>query len=188
MIFKVFAILSLFVAFGQICYAQHSTSPITQTQALREVKVKSFGGWKEAVSERGRFRILFPGTPRVSDDVVTMTGFKFTARPGANWFAYFSDLDITVTDHALLREKYRVGANASSHDGTKLLRQSDVYLNGKLGSELVLKGRGTMSYMRTFLVGSRIWVLSVDSFRNTNRGSTPPRDVQRFFDSFTFWE
>ncbi len=188
MIFKVFSVLSLFVCLGQLCHAQPTAPTINKAQALREVKVKSFGAWKETVSEQGRFRVLFPGTPNVSDEVVTMPGFKFTSRPGANWFAYFSDLSATVTDHVQLRNKYRESVKAITQDGSRLLRQTDIYLNGKLGTEFVLKGRGRISYMRGFLVGSRMWLLSVDFSKSTNRGSTIPRDVQVFFDSFTFWE
>ncbi len=117
-----------------------------------------------------------------------MTGFRFTSRPGANWFAYVSDLSTTVTDDVQRRNKYRESVKAIAHDGARVLRQNDIYLNGKLGTEFVLKGRGTMSYMRGFLVGNRMWVLSVDAFKTTNRGSTTPKDVQWFFDSFTFWE
>jgi hypothetical protein len=54
----------LFVLYlSQTGCGQTSTLHLDKAQALRDVKVKSVGGWKEAISDKGRFRILFPGEP-----------------------------------------------------------------------------------------------------------------------------
>ena len=156
---------------------------------MSALKVTSAEGWKAAVSEEGRFRVLFPtafkgGTERNTD----MKGFKcFEA--GTNWFAYYNDFDQPrASDDSHLRVAYRGSVESLTKGGSRLLSQKDVYLNGRLGTEFVLELPGRVSYMRAFLFLRRMYTLAVDRTRIANGDPTIPQDVQQFFDSFTYWD
>ena len=177
---------SLLLCLAQLCCGQ-TTTPIDKTRALQNIKIVSASGWKEVMSDEGRFRVLFPGNPVVSKDVANMTGFKLSGS-GANWLAYYSDFGRHAANDETLRNNYRQSVEAIARNGSTVVRQNDIYVLGKLGTEFVLQRAGTTSYMRGLLVGSRFWTLAVDSSTEANRDFSNPKDVQQFFDSFTFWE
>ena len=172
-------------AAGAAC-AQKGAAAIDRDAALKGVKVTAVNGWKEATSEKGRFRILFPRQPEVADEPV---GRGFELKDGkAKWFALYVDFDHAVTaDDAALRQKYKESAEALASKGSKLIRSSDVTLNGRLGREIILVGRGAKSYLRTFQIGSRLYTLAVDVYGDSGEADEMPPEVQQFFDSFTFW-
>ncbi|HEV7860392.1 MAG TPA: hypothetical protein VGO91_17375 [Pyrinomonadaceae bacterium] len=172
---------------GQINCGQTTPHPLDKTQALKDVKVSSVNGWKEMVLDKGRFRVLFPREPETEDNPA-MHGYKLKSAE-TNWFAYYNDFEEPRTnDETKLRDAYHKSVEALTKKGSKLLKQVDVRLNGRLGSEFVLEGPGTVSYMRAFMIGRRLYTLVVDSKRAVNGDATIPQDVQQFFDSFTFWD
>jgi hypothetical protein len=165
---------------------------IDKDQALKDVKVLAITGWQEVISDQGRFRILFPREPEI---------INIGNRPGAmygyrlidgetNWFAQYQDLGGEVPGgEKQLRNAYQKSVEAViKKRGAKLLRQSDAVLNGRLGTEFITEVQGSVTYTRAFQIHSRLYTVEVDSKRAVNRDSTLPRDVQQFFDSFTFWE
>ena len=183
---SLFILLLLFtVSCGQV--ARKLTS---KDQALKGVKVSAVSGWKELVSDKGHFRILFPADPTVVDgDPVGLQGYKLISGE-KNWFSYRYDYaEPKSDDEAQLRTAYRQSVEAiTKRPGTKLLSQSDVKLNGWLGSEFVIESPSAISYMRAFQVHSRLFTLSVDVKKHGEVNPAIPQDVQQFFDSFTFWE
>jgi hypothetical protein len=169
--------------------AQSRPKPVTKARALSALRLTSVEGWKEAISEEGRFRVLFPGIFKGGNERNTdMKGFKcFQAE--TNWFAYYNDFDQPrASDDAHLRVAYRGSVEALTKAGSRLLSQKDVSLNGRLGTEFVLESAGRVSYMRAFLFLRRMYTLAVDRTRVTNGDPTIPEDVQQFFDSFTYWD
>jgi hypothetical protein len=146
-------------------------------------------GWQEAISEGGRFRIAFPGRPAATDsEPGGLRGFKFYNGDG-NWFALYADVtgEAADPDEAQLRGAYRASVASLTKRGARLLSQSEVRVNGRLGMEFVLEQPSAKSYMRVFRAGQRIYTVAVDVTAADVSGGVPP-DVRRFLDSFTFWD
>ena len=173
---------------SQIACGQAVRPSVSKAQAMKDVKAPIIAGWHEAISDEGRFRILFPGQPRADAEVRSMKGFKFFAAE-ANWFAYYTDFDQPrASDDAHLRSAYNDSVEDITKNGKQLLSQKDVFLNGRLGSEFIIEAPGTVSYMRAYLFGRRMYTLAVDRKRVANGDATIPNDVQQFFESFTYWD
>src|SRR4051794_23793696 len=87
--------------------AQDSSSSITKASALKNTRVLSLPGWSEAVSDECHFRVLFPGQPKIDDDVASIKGFK-VANSSGKWTASCADLGRTVpNEEAALRQLYQ---------------------------------------------------------------------------------
>lgn len=182
--------LTLFaLCLHQISCGQASQPSLDKAQVLKTVKVQSVADWKEVISDTGRFRILFPDEPEKSDKSIgdfTEQGYKLHSGE-TFWMAYYSDFQRPIVGEAALRDAYQKSAAGLTGKGSKLLRQNDIILNGRLGTEMILKARNTV-FMRGFLIGRRMYVLEVDRPDVPDGDSTIPDDVRQFFDSFTFWE
>ena len=169
-------------------FTQNSAPTITRADALKSVRVSSLPGWFEFVSEESRFRILFPGAPKPNNDVSTMKGFKFEDASG-HWAAWCSDLGVTApNDNSLLRDQYQRAIAAMTHGNNRLFVSGDVFLNGRLGAEVIIQRSSRVDYIRTFAFGRRLYTLTVTRKRTNGVGSDVPQDVQEFFDSFTYWD
>ena len=178
-----------------VCCAQTAAPRVGKVEALKAAKVGARDGWKEAVSDAGRFRILFRGEPEVADEP-TGRGFEMRGER-LKWFALYNDFDFQVDDDdTTLTQKYKESVESLTKRGSKLLSRSEVNLNGRTGVEFILlgpagpasSGQRAKSYMRAFQVGSRLYTLAVDDYSDLSEAATVPPDVRTFFDSFTFWE
>ncbi|HEX7314230.1 MAG TPA: hypothetical protein VF297_09925 [Pyrinomonadaceae bacterium] len=175
------------------CYGQTPRPRVGKSEAVRLVKVASLAGWKEAVSDAGRFRILFRGEPEVADEP-TGRGFEMRGER-VKWFALYHDFEVQVDDDdTTLTRKYKESIEAVAEKrGSKLLARNSVTLNGRPGVGFILlgpagPGQRAKSYMRAFQVGSRLYTLAVDDYGDVTESAVVPAEVQTFFDSFTFWE
>lgn len=167
--------------------AQVTKPPITREHALAQLKGISGKGWKEVISDEGRFRVVFPAESVVpEDDVISVRGYKLVIGE-VKWSAVYSDLDYSLDSVSRIRETYHRGMEAMLKNGTKLVRQRDVIMNGRLGNEVILQNQKSRTFMMTFLIASRLYVVSVDIKDSRIEENDIPQDVQRFFDSFTFW-
>ena len=176
------------IPFSELACGQGADSSVSKATALKGLKIQATEGWQESNSDEWRFRVLFPGPGILEQDRGPMKGFRFVG-PDANWFVYASDFDLPrSSDDQDLRPAYRGSAEALTKNGSQLLNQSDVFLHGRLGTQIVLQGSGTISYMRAFLFERTMYTLAVDRKRTANGDATIPSDVQKFFDSFTYWD
>ncbi len=117
-----------------------------------------------------------------------LEGYKLT-QDETDWAAQYVEFDEEKTDdEQLLREAYRGSAEAMGKNRGRLLKQSDVILNGRLGTEFIIEERNAATYMRVFLIGQHMYTLTVVRKKVAPGSSTFPQDVQQFFDSFTFWD
>jgi hypothetical protein len=184
---------ALLLCLTLVSCGQTSRPRVAKGAALKSVKVAALEGWKEAVSDTGRFRILFHGEPLVADEPVG-AGFEMKSNK-VKWFALYYDYQFENNDNdATVRKKYNESVEALAKKGSKLLlAKRDLTLNGRPGVEFILLGPGgggewAKSYMRSFMVGSRLYTLAVDDYINVSEAVEVPAEVQNFFDSFTFWE
>lgn len=173
----------------QICCGQAKKPLVFRKQALETVKIRSLEGWKEAISDDGRLRVLFPNDFVVvnSGDRGRFQGFKFKS-DDASWVAYYTDSTHSRSTDEELRAAYRGSVEALTKKGAKLLKQDDIILNDRLGIEFVLQNSFATSYLRSFLIGDRQYILSVDVNNMKDSSGSIPQNIQQFFDSFTFWE
>jgi len=163
---------------------------VAREQAIKQVKVSSLPDWQEAISEDGRFRVLFPGSfKRGVERGTSEKGFKLI-QPDTNWFAYYVDYDRPMpNDESYLRNAYKGSVSAITRNGRFLLGQRDVFLNNRLGSEFVVDGPGRISYGRAFVAGRRMYILNVDrKVGDAIVNASIPADIKQFFDSFTYWD
>ena len=169
-------------------YAQTSSSQITKTKALQNVRVSSVPGWFELVSDENKFRVLFPARPKIDNDVISMKGFK-VANDSGKWAAFCSDLGRPAPDdEPALRNLYQQSIDSMTRNKTYLLASGDVFLNGRLGIDFRIRGLSHTSYTRAFAVGRRLYILSVEQKKTANSEPETPPEVQQFFDSFAYWD
>ena len=167
---------------------QDSSLSITKASALKNTRVMSLPGWSEVVSDESHFRILFPGQPKIDDDVASIKGFKLTNSSG-KWSASCADLGRKVpNEETALRQLYQQSMAAMTRNKTYLLADSDVFLNGRLGTEFRIRGLSQTSYTRAFVFGRRLYTLSVTRKKTAEVSADNPPDVQQFFDSFAYWD
>ena len=181
-----FLAAALLVSYPAAASAQNSS--VTKENALGNVRVSSIPGWFEFVSEQYRFRILFPGAPQHDNDVASMKGFKVTNASG-HWAAWCSDLGREApNEESILRSAYQRTIETMTSHRTSLFVSGDVFLNGRLGAELIIDEGGRTSYVRAFIFGRKLYTLSVTRKKGSPGGNTLPSDVRQFFDSFTYWD
>ncbi len=182
----ILAILSV-LCIAQVSCGQTPKPLLDKAQALRDVKVKSVYGGKEVVSDEGRFRIVFPDkSVEIYDEVISLHGFQLRIGK-TKWSMLYSDLDYSINDNTQAREKYHRSVEAVTWNGSKLIRQNDVVLNGKLGDEVIFSKEQSKTFIRSFIVNNRLYSVSVDIKDSADESSEIPKDIQQFFDSFTFW-
>lgn len=168
-------------------YAQTSEQ-VTKANALKKVGVTSLPGWSEVLSDKNKFRVLFPGQPQVDDDVISMPGFRLTNASG-KWSVFCADLRGNVPkDESSLRDLYQRSMDSMTHNKTFLLASQDVFLNGRLGIEFRIRGLAQTSYTRAFASSRSLYTLSVSRKNPKNPEADTPQDVQQFFDSFAYWD
>lgn len=163
--------------------------PLAKSEAIRKAPVGAIPDWRETISDKGRFRILFPGPAQVDNNVVSAVGLR-VIEPNTSWNVFYSDLDrIVPINEAAFRKAYRAGLNGLTGEGRVLLSQKDVYLNGRLGTEFIIEGAALTSYMRVFVVGRRLYTLAAHRKQvDASNKANIPTDVRHFFDSFAYWE
>jgi hypothetical protein len=185
----IMAVASTPMASGRITASvQQPASQVTKASALQNVRISSLPGWSEAVSDEGRFRILFPGNPKIDDDVVSTKGFKLASSSG-KWSALCADLGRTVpNDESALRQVYQQSMDAITRNKTYLIASGDVFINGRLGIEFRIRGLSQTSYTQAFVFGRRLYTISVTRKKTDQVSAENPSDVQQFFDSFAYWD
>lgn len=167
--------------------AQASSSPISRAEALSTVRFSSAPGWYEFLSEQCRFRVLFPGAPRTGV-VASSKGFELDSG-SEEWAARCGDLrEIAPNETALLRLRYQQMIATMTHGSNRLFVSGDVMLNGRLGAEVIVQRSSRINYVRLFAYGRRLYTLTVTRKRTKQLRDGIPEDVQKFFDSFTYWD
>ena len=107
----------------------------------------------------------------------------------SEWAARCGDLRVTApNDNSLLRSTYQQMIATMTHGNNRLFVSGDVFLNGRLGAEVIIQRSNRIDYVRTFAFGRRLYTLTVTRKRGNQVRDGVPDDVQKFFDSFTYWD
>lgn len=175
------------LALGLLGSAASAQSGLSRSEAIKAVSVVTIPNWKEFSSAEGKFRVLFPGEPKLDDDVISMKAWRISIGD-THWSVNFSDFDSKDPDDEHLRAVYKSSLGPTIHKGERLLFQRDFRLNGRLGSEVAIASPIKTRYMRALLLSQRLYLLAVERKSAAGTNTAVPTDVQQFFDSFAYWE
>lgn len=145
-------------------------------------------GWKEVSSRQGRFRVLFPGSPRLHQRTMASpvgpvddTAYLLDT-PDRSVMVSFADFTGYARKDADLMGIIQEGRDAvRKHLRGVLVQEKDIQLNGNPGKEVAIQtpNQGT-AYLRWYAVKRRLYTLTIMGTK-----TTPPADeVAWFFDSF----
>ena len=144
------------------------------------------------VSERGRFSIRFTKQPTYDVQEFGPTvvhEFKVIDR-GTEWRVTYTDFQNEVNDEDSVRAAYRKAIESLQTKPATLILQTDIRVKGKLGVEYRMR-EGQVAYTtRSFLIGRRLYLITVEEGRDIKRRfqrAISPK-VRRFLESFDFWE
>lgn len=159
----------------------------TRDQAMKRVGVIAISGWQEFIPAEGRLRILFPGRPKLVDDVRSVHDYRIKL-DDTEWRALYSDLDAPMKDEAELRTTLDRASNAMVRPGTTIRSRTEIRINAQLGLDMILEvPQGTL-FLRAVQAGQRSYIVSALRAPGRNTCTSYPVDVQQFFDTFTFWQ
>ena len=120
--------------------------------------------------------------------VASVKGFELDSGSD-QWLARCGDLRVFAPDdNALLRGRYQEMIATMTHGNNRLFVSGDVFLNGRLGAEVIIQRSSRIDYVRTFAYGRRLYTLTVTRKRKNQLRNGLPEDVKMFFDSFTYWD
>jgi hypothetical protein len=173
------------------CYGQEVKLPGNAFELSSQSTQQAKTDWRELISKEGRFKIKFPGEPVEEVNkfgTTTIHDFKIV-KPAVEWRVNYADDEKFVSDPASLKETYSRSAEALQRENRKLILKKDIYLNNRLGIEFVLEEQDSISTTRAFLIGHRLYQVSVEKQKKIS--GTVEADLSQatkeFFDSFNFW-
>ena len=122
--------------------------------------------WRDFASASGKFKILFPGTPRTSEQTrQTPTGtivsrrFTLRAGPDITYDIMYSDYPGSIATRMNPKNIPDTARDGLVHQANgKLLRENTIAARGGIGREVEIKGADTAFYtVRFVLIGSRLY-------------------------------
>ncbi len=120
--------------------------------------------WKQLTSSEGGFTISMPGVPASSTNLVeTAVGnivlheIIATTTLAAYEISY-CDFLVPPNDPSVIKGVMDKIRDRVLSDGTKLLIESDVNLDGNVGRELIFESSGTIGRQRMFFINGRLYV------------------------------
>ena len=166
--------------------AQEKSQSISKVAALESVS--TVPGWREVISDEGRFRVLFPGEPKINDDVATVKSLEFIWARG-KWVQTCSNVSSGRPDNESVRNRLRDAFSYTLKKRSRLIAERDVTLNGRVGLEaVVVYEAGKITYLRAFVNRDRMYTVSVQLSEPPNSKGSLPAEVNQFFESFVYWD
>lgn len=152
--------------------------------------------WKELVSDEGRFSVLFPGIPKQSlREVDTPNGKAKSPKfdvflPDGIFSVRYGDLPFepNVNPNDLKSYYDSIRSDTLKAQPATLISERDVWINGKLGRELVVELDGTYSMYRFILNGKRIYQANTVVKISRKDDPTAQAMSNKFLDSFQIME
>ena len=145
------------------------------------------------VSEKGRFSIGFTQEPTYDVQEFGPTVIhEFKVNDGrTEWRVTYTDFQNELNDEDSVRVAYRKAIESLQTRPATLIAQTDIRLRGRLGVEYLMKEGEVVYATRSFLIGRRLYLISVEEKKRTKRSAAKAvisSKVRRFLDSFDFWE
>ena len=155
--------------------------------------------WKEFVSDEGKFKVTFPVVPTKSVketaggiSKVQSTRFEVSLlEPEIYFGVLYADFPTapSMNQEALRAyyDKYRDALQKASD--AELISERDIYVNGNLGRELVLKSKKQIIVtQQNYLIGTRSFQVMTTAKSSLMENAKIKKDVNKFLDSFQFIE
>lgn len=155
--------------------------------------------WKEFVSEEGKFKATFPVVPTKSVketdggiSKIQSTRFEVSlAEPEIYFGVLYADFPNapTMNQNALRANYDKIRDGFSKVVDTELISERDVWVNEKLGRELVLKDiKQIVVTHRMYLIGNRQYQVTTTIKSSLMKDAEIKRSIDKFFDSFQLVE
>lgn len=150
--------------------------------------------WKELVSEEGKFKATFPGTPKTSVDKIVAETEKtpngsFEVQLPQRWFgiSYQDSSKSLERDQVKARYDY-LRDETLKLPNTKLVTEREISLSGSLGREIVITLNKTIITNRMYLIGNRLFQITTTISPPLTEDKEVKKDSDRFLDSFQLTE
>lgn len=147
--------------------------------------------WKEFVSEESKFAINFPVEPEVSKEKMPDGGNRYVFnvnQPERALTVKVSDLPKTsgpMNETALgIFYIYAINGGLDGLKGSKLIKESDIRLNGLLGREYSIANDETFIIRRVFMTEDRLYQISVAVPKTKGKKTSTAETSAKFFSSF----
>ena len=174
------------------CYGQELKLPGGTFKLSIQTTQNAKANWRELISEEGRFKIRFPGEPVEEVNKfgsTTIHDFKII-KPAVEWRITYADDENFPSDPASLKEAYSRSTESLQREDRKLVVKKYIYLKNRLGIEFVLEDQDSISTTRSFLIGRRLYQVTVKKQKKTSNPveADLSQEIKGFLDSFNFWE
>lgn len=152
--------------------------------------------WKEVVPVEGKFKATFPASPTKSIQEIVegtekaqLTFLKVSLiEPGITFSVSYADiLHMPAMNQDDLKTFYKDHQDGFSKIPiAKIMSARDVFVDGKLGLEMVLNydDYGAVHTSRTYLIGKRLFQLGVTTKLSLMKDVEIKKGVDKFLDSF----
>lgn len=164
------------------------------------IRNKKFN-WKEFVSDEGRFKVMFPNTPKKSVEENewkdgSVSTYKFEVFSQIYFSVRYSDYRNSSDDLGKEKLKYIYDYQrdfALKVDKSELISEKDIWVGENLGREIVVSRKTffnlfeAINTYRFYLIKGRTFQLNA-STQASNYDSNANKNINRFFDSFEFIE
>jgi hypothetical protein len=151
--------------------------------------------WKEYSSPRGRFTIMFPGTPTDEDNSSgSLEGRRYMLKTTAVYTVYYSDFPANFPNdlekEGALRKQFLDASRdiVLARSKGKVLSETDISIDGHPGRMIkIALANGTIYRDKTYLVGKRIYqiiVVTPSESLAPDGGRFDETRATKFLDSF----
>lgn len=174
---KIWLVLTMVFLFFSACNTQN--------------KSRNFD-WKEFISEEGKFKATFPAIPIKSatkggkDDQIPIDKYEvFFDEPFIYFGVWCKDFPAksSMTQDEFKTE-YDDIQNRMLKDKAELVSSRDIWINGKLGRELVYKSGILTTKYRVYSIGNRGYELITSTKSSLLEDTDVEISVDKFLDSF----
>lgn len=138
---------------------------------------------------------MMPGTPSlVAGDMETGSGKVFSTRyiletASGSYIVGYTDFPAAIDDPAKIKQAMDISRENLLKDGTKLLGEKDIVLDGYPGRELLLHGEGMVGRIRSYMVKTRHYqlmlVTPVNVAFKTGQPSADPKDRTDLYETIS---
>lgn len=178
------AVIFLFVPVASI-FAQRTDSPPPALPPPPAVEYNETA-WKTFAPPEGGFSILMPGQPVKSGRLIQSAGdllpyFTFTLRTAmAEYMAGYLDFPLALTEPGDLKTYYDGSRDQMKEIlPFKLATERDIYLEGRLGREMIFESEQDIIKARLLLVNRRLFQVLI----LTRKYQNSPPAIIRFYES-----
>jgi hypothetical protein len=141
--------------------------------------------WNKFYSKKYGFRIEFPAKVKdIFDDERDSFSTYETSTKKASYGLMLKNLPVSLSNKELAEIYETVISEVEDPKKSLTISKRDVYLDGKLGKEIVFEEKGRIVFTRCYILEQKLFMLSV-SLQKKEYSNDFEKWVKKFFDSFS---